>query len=87
MAAAKEPRKARTEEERARDLLGIAQRKVAKLQAVVKTHEKGLRDAKADLEDAQRLLAYRADHPALPTTNPNTGATASGGNLEESTES
>lgn len=85
--AAPEPRRSRTEAERAQEAHGIALRKVEKLRAAETALDKQLKATKNERLDAERLLAYRAQHPALPTSNkPEPDATAPAPTEEETTK-
>lgn len=61
-------RQTKTERQRAEEALAVAQRKRERLAATVEQLERDLKSARADLAEAERLYAYRAQHPALPST-------------------
>lgn len=63
-------RQTKTPTQRAHEALGVAERKVKKLRGVVAVLEKHLRENKAELDEAERLLAYAKQHPALQSTTP-----------------
>lgn len=59
-------RKQKTERQRAEEALAVAQRKVDRL-VKAEQHQASLLDmTRAELADERRILAYRAQHPALP---------------------
>jgi hypothetical protein len=68
-------RQTKTERQRAEDALGVAQRKVDRLIEESKKLGGQLAKVDRDLDDAKKLLAYRRQHPALPSTT-TTGSTA-----------
>jgi hypothetical protein len=63
-------RQAKTDEQRAREALGVAQRKVERLNAEMEKHAKARDDAKAALAEALERRDYLAQDPALPQPEP-----------------
>jgi 4-diphosphocytidyl-2C-methyl-D-erythritol kinase len=68
-------RQSKTPKQRAEEALGVAQRRVNKLQAVVTRLERDLTSAKAELADARERHVFLSSDPALKQTTTSTGAT------------
>ncbi|SFI85912.1 hypothetical protein [Nocardioides psychrotolerans] len=67
-------RQSKTPHQRAEEALGVAQRRVERIDQALAHQRSLLATYEADLADAQARLDYARQDPALPTTS--TGATA-----------
>lgn len=61
------PRVVKSMRQRAEEALGVAERRVARLQSTHDQLEADLKSAAAELEDAKRRRDYLAQSPDLPT--------------------
>lgn len=65
-------RQTKTERQRAEEALAIAHRKRDRLLNQAEQLRADLKAVENDLTDAERILAYRRQHPALQSTTPTT---------------
>jgi hypothetical protein len=61
-------RQQKTERQRAEEAVAVAHRKRDRLHTQATDLRAQLKTVEADLTEAERILAYRRQHPALPNT-------------------
>ena len=65
-------RQTKTERQRAEEALGVATRARDRLENKASQLQADLKAVERDLAEAERILAYRRQHPALQSTTPTT---------------
>jgi hypothetical protein len=68
-------RQQKTERQRAEEAVAVAHRRRDRLHTQATDLRAQLKTIEAELEEAERILAYRRAHPALPSTSTGTTTT------------